>query len=292
MLTACQRNAPIYFEGGKLEQAMIQAERGLEIDPDDYKLNAIRGAILLRASEDNPKLLDQATEQLAEVYDRRSPRRHEPYVLLYYGLAQQKQGLKNLGEAIRLEDRARRLTEKRAEYTAAAPAARGRRSARPPLGPRRSAPHRPQASAADRAAAGRRRRVQDLRRRLPQGVGRRAEVRPRRGRAHPGGGLRSRTVRLPARAAGRGDRGPRALRQLAVRPRPARGHAGAVEPRAGARPEAQQRLLQPRPRAAGAAPGRRRQARLPDVPVDVRPPGRQRAQDLRGAGAPEGRGTR
>ena len=64
MLTACQRNAPIYFEGGKLEQAMIQAERGLEIDPDDYKLNAIKGAILLRASEDNPKLLDEATSAL------------------------------------------------------------------------------------------------------------------------------------------------------------------------------------------------------------------------------------
>jgi tetratricopeptide (TPR) repeat protein len=124
MLTACQRNAPIYFEGGKLEQAMIQAERGLEIDPDDYKLNAIKGAILLRASEDSPKLLDEATAQLAEVYDRRSPRRHEPYVLLYYGLAQQKQGLRNLGEAIRLEDRARRVVEKRDEYAAAAAAQR------------------------------------------------------------------------------------------------------------------------------------------------------------------------
>lgn len=120
LLMACQRNAPIYFEGGKLEQAMTQAERGLEIDPDDYKLNAIKGAILLRASEDKPKLLDEATAQLAKVYDRRSPRRHEPYVLLYYGLAQQKQGLRNLGEAIRLEDRARRVSEKRAEYTAAA----------------------------------------------------------------------------------------------------------------------------------------------------------------------------
>lgn len=115
-LTACQRNAPIYFEGGKLEQAMIQAERGLEIDPDDYKLNAIKGAILLRASERNAKLLDRATLQLANVYERRSPMRHEPYVLLYYGLAQQKQGLKNLGEAIRLEDRARRAGDQGADF--------------------------------------------------------------------------------------------------------------------------------------------------------------------------------
>lgn len=115
VLTACQRNAPIYFEGGKLEQAMIQAERGLEVEPDDYKLNAIKGAILLRASERNPKLLDEATQQLEVVFDRRSPMRHEPYVLLYYGLAQQKQGLRNLGEAIRLEDRARRMPEKRGD---------------------------------------------------------------------------------------------------------------------------------------------------------------------------------
>ena len=120
MLTACQRNAPIYFEGGKLEQAMIQAERGLEIDPDDYKLNAIKGAILLRASERDAKLLDKATRQLELVYERRSPMRHEPYVLLYYGLAQQKQGLKNLGEAIRLEDRAQRVVEKRDDYAAQA----------------------------------------------------------------------------------------------------------------------------------------------------------------------------
>ncbi|MFN3240117.1 MAG: hypothetical protein ACE37K_01250 [Planctomycetota bacterium] len=126
VLTACQRNAPIYFEGGKLEQAMIQAERGLEIDPDDYKLNAIKGAILLRASERNPKLLDRATTKLEQVFDRRSPMRHEPYVLLYYGLAQQKQGLRNLGEAIRLEDRARRTPDKRDELWSEAQQERAR----------------------------------------------------------------------------------------------------------------------------------------------------------------------
>jgi tetratricopeptide (TPR) repeat protein len=108
LLTSCQRNAPTYFEGGKLSQALTQAERGLEIDPDDYKLQAIRGATLLRASEQNPKLLPEATRQLQVVYDRRSPMRHEPYVLLYYALSQQKQGLRSRGEAIRLEDRARR----------------------------------------------------------------------------------------------------------------------------------------------------------------------------------------
>jgi hypothetical protein len=111
-LEICQRNAPLYFDGNKLGQALIQVERGLEIDPDDYKLNVIKGAVLLRASDRDPKMLDQATEILERVYDWRSPMRHEPYELLYYGLARQKQGLRNLGEAIRLEDRAARAPDK------------------------------------------------------------------------------------------------------------------------------------------------------------------------------------
>tara|TARA_R110002096_G_scaffold79217_11_gene186149 strand:+ start:304 stop:1266 length:963 start_codon:yes stop_codon:yes gene_type:complete len=110
-LEICQRNAPLYFDGGKLGQALIQVERGLEIDPDDYKLNVIKGAVLLRASERDPKKLDQATKILARVYDWRSPMRHEPSELFYYGLARQKQGLRNLGEAIRLEDRAARAAD-------------------------------------------------------------------------------------------------------------------------------------------------------------------------------------
>lgn len=110
-LESCQRNAPLFFDGGKLPQAMIQVERGLEIDPDDYKLNVIKGAVLLRASERDPKMLDDATETLERVYDWRSPMRHEPYELFYYGLARQKQGLRHLGEAIRLEDRSARSPE-------------------------------------------------------------------------------------------------------------------------------------------------------------------------------------
>lgn len=109
-LAAHQRNAALYFEGGKLNQAMIQVERGLELDPDDYKLNAIKGAVLLRASGDNRRQLDEATQLLERVYDWRSPMRHEPYVLLNYGLAEQKQGLRNLGESIHKADQATRAS--------------------------------------------------------------------------------------------------------------------------------------------------------------------------------------
>lgn len=110
-LEICQRNAPLYFEGGKLGQALIQVENGLEISPDDYKLNVIKGAVLLRASERDPKMLNQALEILERVYDWRSPNRHEPYELFYFGLARQKQGLRHLGNAIRLEDRASRAPD-------------------------------------------------------------------------------------------------------------------------------------------------------------------------------------
>ncbi|MGK0301433.1 MAG: tetratricopeptide (TPR) repeat protein, partial [Planctomycetota bacterium] len=110
-LEGYQQNAPLYFGSGKLGMAMGQVTRGLEIDPDDYKLNVIRGAILLRASERDPKMLDEATAILARVYDWRSPMRHSPSELLYFGLARQKQGLRHLGEAIRLEDRAQRAPD-------------------------------------------------------------------------------------------------------------------------------------------------------------------------------------
>lgn len=103
-----RRNAPLYFEGGKLEQAMIQVERGLEIDPDDYKLNVIKGAVLVRASEQNPKLLERGSKQLEKIYDWRSPMRHEKYMLFFYGLARQGQGQRHLQEANRFEAKAER----------------------------------------------------------------------------------------------------------------------------------------------------------------------------------------
>jgi tetratricopeptide (TPR) repeat protein len=107
-----QRTATLYYEGGRFDQAMLQIERGLDVEPDDYKLRSLRGTILLRTSESasgtDHRRLDEATAELAEVYDQRSDRRHEPYLLLYYALARQKQGRRLLGESIRLADQAQR----------------------------------------------------------------------------------------------------------------------------------------------------------------------------------------
>ncbi len=90
LLTSHQRNAKYYFEGGRLDQAMDQIERGLGIDPDDY---------LLRAAT------------LESVYEERSPSRHEPFVLLPYALALQKQGRRRIGEELRLRGQASRAPD-------------------------------------------------------------------------------------------------------------------------------------------------------------------------------------
>jgi tetratricopeptide (TPR) repeat protein len=114
-LTSYQRNAALFYEGGRFDQAIGQIERGLELAPDDYKLQAMRGAILLQTSGNaggtDHRRLDEATKLLAELYDRRSPNRHEPYLLLDYGRALQKQGLRHLGESIRLDGEATRSTD-------------------------------------------------------------------------------------------------------------------------------------------------------------------------------------
>ena len=120
-LAGFQERAARYYEMNDrhLGQAMDMIERGLAIAPDDYKLNALRAAVLLRksgsATGTDHKKLDEATELLAKVYDQRSAWRHEPIVLLNYGLALQKQGRRHLGEALRLEGQASRTPARVAE---------------------------------------------------------------------------------------------------------------------------------------------------------------------------------
>jgi len=105
-LALYQRNAKLYWEGDHLSQALGQIQLGLNLAPDDYLLNTLRGAILLRESGPSQGLehqqLDEATAILARVYDTRWPGRHEPALLFNYALARQKQARRQLGEARRL----------------------------------------------------------------------------------------------------------------------------------------------------------------------------------------------
>jgi tetratricopeptide (TPR) repeat protein len=111
-LASHQAQAKIYYEGGDYGRALDQVERGLELAPDDYGLLSMKGGILLlrssNASGTDHKLLDQATELLQRQLDERSLARHEPHLLLNHARAQQKQGLRHLGESIRLDGQATR----------------------------------------------------------------------------------------------------------------------------------------------------------------------------------------
>lgn len=115
-LALFQRNAQFYYEGNRLDQALGQCDRGLELDPDDYKLNTIKGAILLKSSGSalgqDHRMLDEATAVLERVFEARSANRHEPSLLMTYALALQKQGRRHLGQAVSLRDQATRAQDK------------------------------------------------------------------------------------------------------------------------------------------------------------------------------------
>jgi tetratricopeptide (TPR) repeat protein len=110
-LASYQSNAQLYFDGGKLDQALGMIQRGLELDPYDYKLRSLQGATLLRQSGpplggDHSKL-DAALADLEQVYGWRAPERHDTHLLFFYALARQKQGLRLTAEAARQQGAAR-----------------------------------------------------------------------------------------------------------------------------------------------------------------------------------------
>lgn len=117
-LTSHVRNAKFYYEGGRLDQALGQIERGLELDPDNYTLRTMYGTVRLRQSSSalstDHRVLDEATAVLRDVYEERSPTRHEPALLLGYALALQKQGRRHLGEELRLRGQAGRAPDQEA----------------------------------------------------------------------------------------------------------------------------------------------------------------------------------
>lgn len=122
-LAECQQNAATYWGGGMLDQCLGMAEKGLEIDAEDYKLSTLKGMVWLRQASDDryteeqqQRLLQKAQEQLATVYDWRSPTRHEGFLLLGYGMVLQARGIRRMQDAIRDRDAARSLGERAAGH--------------------------------------------------------------------------------------------------------------------------------------------------------------------------------
>lgn len=104
-----QRNASLYYEGGNFDQALDQARRGLEIDPDDYKLQYIKGWCYLRQVPQDPSMLPQAVAQFETVMAYRAPEDHGPQVLLGYAMCQQKLAQQRLEQAQSLRDELSRV---------------------------------------------------------------------------------------------------------------------------------------------------------------------------------------
>lgn len=118
-LVLCQQNAATYWGGGMLDQCLGMAEKGLAIDPEDYKLSTLKGMVWLRQATDDRfteeqklRLLQKAEEQLSTVYGWRSATRHEGFLLLGYGMALQARGIRRMQDAIRGRDAARSLGER------------------------------------------------------------------------------------------------------------------------------------------------------------------------------------
>ncbi|MEC7584491.1 MAG: hypothetical protein VYE77_09245, partial [Planctomycetota bacterium] len=108
-LEAFQSRAALYWEGGRLDQALGQIELGLAIEPDDYKLLALQAAIHLRerapSSSTDQRMLDLSLEEFQRLWEMRSPNSHDRRVLFFYALAKQAQGMRLLSEAERLRTR-------------------------------------------------------------------------------------------------------------------------------------------------------------------------------------------
>lgn len=122
-LAEYQERAAFFWEGArggdpplvrkKLDQCLDQAERGLAIDSDDYKLLSIKGMVLLRLSKlstgpARARTLGEAEALFERLYATRSPVQHLHQVLLGYAMTLQAQGMSNLEQARQLNDAASR----------------------------------------------------------------------------------------------------------------------------------------------------------------------------------------
>lgn len=105
-LARLQENAKAHYEGGNFGKALTLIERGTELDPDNYQLTALHGAILLRTSGStlgtDHRQLDKATQVFERLFETRTPERHDRMLLLPYALVLQRQGRRYFAESQRL----------------------------------------------------------------------------------------------------------------------------------------------------------------------------------------------
>ncbi len=83
-LTMFQQNAATYYGGQRFDQAIDAAEKGLELEPGNYKLLSVAGWSYLQKGE-----IGRADQFFSRAYAERSPADHGGPVLLGYGRTQQ-----------------------------------------------------------------------------------------------------------------------------------------------------------------------------------------------------------
>jgi tetratricopeptide (TPR) repeat protein len=91
-LTQFQSNAQLYYDGQRYDQSLDMVRKGLDLDPEDYKLLSIAGWCHLQLSERDPDQLVRAESYFDQVYDQRDPMSHMPHVLLGFAATKQRLG--------------------------------------------------------------------------------------------------------------------------------------------------------------------------------------------------------
>lgn len=111
-LALYQSNAALYYEGKRYDQALDMVRKGLDVEPDDYKLLSLGGWCYLQLSERDSERLVEAESYFDRVYDQRSPDDHMPHALLGYAATKQRLGKEHMriAEALRKEIETRELT--------------------------------------------------------------------------------------------------------------------------------------------------------------------------------------
>lgn len=108
-LTRYQRNAKTYYEGGEFERALDQIRRGLEIQPDDYRLLTISAWCMLRQSQTDPRRLQAATDAFDHLKELRPDSEQSSQARLGYGAAHGKLAFELRQRADQLRQDAARL---------------------------------------------------------------------------------------------------------------------------------------------------------------------------------------
>jgi tetratricopeptide (TPR) repeat protein len=105
-LATYQQNAASYYEGKRYDQAEDQVQRGLELEPANYKLNLILAMLYLQKGQADHGHLEPAKEQFEKTFALRSSSRLDTRSYLGYGLVNQKLATVRRAEASRLRKEA------------------------------------------------------------------------------------------------------------------------------------------------------------------------------------------